>query len=300
MQNQRDGEGQCNGGFGELIQGMLPGDRPFLVNLPLASISVARVRIGGGSSGIPDDCRKSAAVVRSALAAVGKDSDFSLEISSQLPIGKGLSSSTADMIAAVRAVEDALDQRFEPDQIGRMLTDIEPNDGLHFSGTSAYLHTAGVLIERTDWIPPFAILGIDTGGEVDTLQFNANRRVWTDEQLERFKVRLDELLDALRRRDLQAIGAVATVSTRAWQAVYPKGHFDEITALAEETGAVGIVNAHSGTYLGLLYMSEGEAAAAEQRAQAFVPNLETRRFRTLGLAGVDATAPFCRVHRSDG
>src|SRR5204862_6874577 len=55
--------------------------------------------------------------------------------------------------------------------ISRVLTDVEPNDRLHYDHTSAYHHTEGRLIANFDWGPPLHILGVDEGGMLDTVAF---------------------------------------------------------------------------------------------------------------------------------
>ncbi len=111
----RVGNGFAPGSFGELLQGVSPDDgRDFLVTLPLS--------IGAHATFTPDATlpdvqvaparkRKSLAVARRALALLGAPPGGALTIDSSLPEGKGLASSSADLVATVRAVADATTRR---------------------------------------------------------------------------------------------------------------------------------------------------------------------------------------------
>src|SRR4051794_13685966 len=102
------GKGSCNGTFGELVQGIM-GDRPYLITLPISSLrSEARY--------IPDPTVNGIRVVDSKVKAqragewlvqlFGVKGGGDLEIRSNIPVGKGLASSSADIVAALRAIAD--------------------------------------------------------------------------------------------------------------------------------------------------------------------------------------------------
>jgi L-threonine kinase len=135
-----------------------------------------------------------------------------------------------------------------------MLSEIEPNDGLHYPGTVAYKHTRGELIESVPYIPAFDILGIDLGGQIDTVSFNQQPlTLWNESQMQEYSELLDDALVALKMGDDLSLAHIATKSTHLWQRILPKPQLGQILKLAEKTGAMGVVNTHSGTYLGLLY-----------------------------------------------
>ena len=259
------GIGTCNGSFGELLQGALPGGHKFLVNCRICNSSRVTVRLGDlhYSAEKEEEFARSYARfpktykgLRVFLSDLGRHDDCLISIESDIPVGKGLSSSTADMVAGVRALAEALSLKLKNDYISRVLTDVEPNDGLHFDNTSAYHHTEGRLIANFDWVPPFRILGLDQGGVVDTVTFNHRTIVWTEAQTELYREQLDAMIEAFRTRDVARIAALATTSARAWQSISPKADLDTVIALAGKLGALGVINTHSGTYLGLLFADD--------------------------------------------
>ncbi len=286
------GQGICNGSFGELLQGVLPGNKKFLINLKIGNCSRARVHLMSSSYSREKEAQfaesyrqfsKSYKVLRNILADIGRHDDCLLEIDSNIPIGKGCSSSTADMIAAIQALAGALSLALKPEYIGRMLTEIEPNDGLHYEGTAAYHHTLGELISRFDYVPPLKILGIDFGGVIDTVEFNRTPFVWTEAEMQHYAELLELAQSYLGTADIHGLCRVATESARLWQKVNPKRHLDDVQRFMEDTGGLGIVNTHSGTFLGILYPEQrDDMAELERQVATTLPGYATHVFASTG------------------
>ena len=287
------GSGSCHASFGELLQGVLPGGHKFLVNCRICNRSQVTVRLGEPTYSVHKEEEfaqsyarfpKTLKGLRIFLSDLGRHDDCAIAVSSDIPIGKGLSSSTADMVAGIRALAGALSLRLKDDYVSRMLTEVEPNDGLHFDHTSAYHHTEGRLIANIDWVPPWRILGIDQGGMLDTVAFNQRVIDWTDAQMTNYRDLLDRMLAALRARDAGRVASVATQSARAWQPISPKDDLDAVLNLADELGALGVINTHSGTYLGLLFADERtlDTERLLTVTAARLPNREIAWYATTG------------------
>ncbi|MEK9133625.1 MAG: hypothetical protein AAB333_02090 [Pseudomonadota bacterium] len=298
---ERVGRGSCPGSFGELLQGVLPERGKFLVNLKIKNTSRVTLTLSAPRYSEKKEARfaesyrrypKSYKVIRNICTDLGNHSDCYLEIESDIPVGKGLSSSTADMVAGIQALASALSVVMKPDYIGRMLTEIEPNDGLQHEGTGIYHHTAGALIAQFPYIPPLKILGIDLGGTIDTVQFNQQAVEWSEPETRCYQDLLQEMQDALGRQDLPALCRIATESARLWQKVNPKRELDDVLALMGETGALGVVNAHSGTYLGLLY-GEGrtDLDAVTGAVARRLPGKAVRWFETVSCGSPNGQEP---------
>src|SRR4051794_22862710 len=97
-----DGSGWACGTFGELLQGVLPDSGlHFLVTLPITAGSTATFRYDARSARIevsPENKRKSRRLARLALDALGHPGGGELLLTSDLPEGKGLASSSADLV----------------------------------------------------------------------------------------------------------------------------------------------------------------------------------------------------------
>lgn len=251
------GHGRCCGSFGELLQGALPGeDQDFLVTLPIRRWSRATFRASSGTCGdvrvLPPEKAKAREAARRTLAMCGLPRAGWLTVTSELPEGKGLASSTADMVAAVRAVCAAHGWTVRPPAIERLLRGIEPADGVMYAGVVAYHHRQVRLRRWLGALPNLAILAVDEGGAVDTLAFNRLPRRFAPEDKEEYSALLSRMERALSAGDLAEVGRISTRSAELHQRWLPKRRLADVLAISDEIGGLGVGVAHSGTCLGVL------------------------------------------------
>ncbi|MFG2296400.1 kinase [Streptomyces sp. NPDC048603] len=254
----RTGTGRAFGTFGELLQGALPEpDGDFLVTFPLARWSTATFRpappgTGPGVRVLPAHKTKARRVAEAVLAAAGAADGGVLEISADLPEGKGLASSSADLVATVRAVGDALGIALPPDRAEDFLRAVEPSDGVMHDGIVAFHHRTVRLRHRLGELPPLAVIAHDLGGQVDTVAHNRTAGPVPAADRAEYARLLDRLTRAVARTDLPEVGAVATRSAELHAARRPRPGLDRLRRLGRDTGGYGLVLAHSGTVLGIL------------------------------------------------
>ncbi|HEV7652753.1 MAG TPA: kinase [Actinophytocola sp.] len=250
----RTGLGVSFGTFGELLQGALEPDRDFLVTLPIARWSTARVALDPGAGELrvePAEKRKALRVAMAVLAGHGVTHGGTLLLSSELPEGKGMASSSADLVATVRAVGDAVGVPPSPEQTEAYLREVEPTDGLMYRDVVAFHHREVRLRRVLGPVPPLTIVGIDEGGQVDTVDFNASRPVIAPAHRREYRALLDELGTALSAGDLATVGRVATRSAELNQERCHKRHLDRVKEICRDVGGLGVVVAHSGTMVGI-------------------------------------------------
>ncbi|MFI0879799.1 kinase [Streptomyces sp. CS149] len=253
------------GTFGELLQGVLPEeDGDFLVTLPVARWTVATFQELPHTEEVevrPRSKRKALKLVRMMLEAAGRPTGGVLTLDSSLPEGKGLASSSADLVATARAIGNALDIELAPRTIESFLSRIEPTDGVLYPGIVAYHHRSVRLRRVLGSLPPMTVVGLDEGGEVDTVAFNRIPKPYGPAEQREYVRLLDRLTTAVATGDLREAGAVATRSAELGQLLRPKRTLSAMQALSEEIGALGVVVAHSGTVLGLLIDSAAPDAS---------------------------------------
>jgi uncharacterized protein involved in propanediol utilization len=104
------GYGKAHSSFGELLQGRLKGDVDFLVTLPIDMWSICNLTSIRRNGPLVINCEyfKSARVAEMLLDKLGIKDGYELTISfsRNIPVGKGLSSSTADMLSTIRALQE--------------------------------------------------------------------------------------------------------------------------------------------------------------------------------------------------
>ncbi|MFC8128823.1 kinase [Streptomyces sp. NPDC057302] len=260
--------GAAFGTFGELLQGVLPEeDGDFLVTLPVARWTMATFRqelhpeagVDAGSGDVvvrPARKTKALQLARTicelAERQTGVRSGGTLHVNSVIPEGKGLASSSADLVATARAVGQALRVEMPPARIERLLADIEPTDGVLYPAIVAFHHRTVRLRGILGSLPVMAVVGIDEGGSVDTVDFNRIPKPFTLADRHEYARLLDRLACAVRRRDLAEVGRVATRSARMNQLLRHKWSLEPMREICREVGGLGVAVAHSGTTLGIL------------------------------------------------
>lgn len=275
------------GTCGELVQGLVEG-QPFLVSCPIDRYTAATVTWQPGPErwDVPADSPKAVAALKAALALVeAPPGRVSLSVQSELARGRGLGSSTADIAAAAYAVGEAFGRPLAPETLARLALAIEPTDGSLFPGLVVFDHLAGALCQPLGPPPALDVLVLDWGTRLDTVTYNRllDRERWAA-QGARVAEALTLVRAGLARGDRARVGAGATLSARAHQAVLPKPQLERILALARAIGALGVNVAHSGTVIGVLIEAERpDAPELARYLAARLPGLESaRRQRLVG------------------
>ncbi|URM92580.1 kinase [Streptomyces sp. MRC013] len=288
------GVGTAFGTFGELLQGALPEkDGDFLVTLPVARWTRAAFRPDPDADGLvvrPAWKRKALRLARmiveeEAPRPVGGE----LTVHSLIPEGKGLASSSADLVATARAVGRALGLAMPAARIERFLARIEPTDGVLYPGIVAFHHRSVRLRAVLGSLPAMAVVGIDEGGAVDTVDFNRAPKPFTAADRHEYARLLDRLAGAVRSRDLAEVGRVATRSALMNQSLRHKWSLEHMCGICREVGGLGVAVGHSGTTLGVLLDTADpayphRATAAAQACTGLAGGVAV--YRTLSFPGV--------------
>ncbi len=246
------------GSCGELAQGLIDGNH-FLVSCPIDMYATSSVEVTAGSGRVcaPMDSPKARQSVEQTLKHFGRsDVDVKLSLSSTLPRGKGMASSTADVSASIAATAAALGESdaMPPSVIARLSLTVEPSDGLMLPGISMFDHRNGTTARTLGVAPPMRVVVLDFGGDVDTLEFNNVDREDTLRDLQpRFEEALGMIVRGIVDGRAEDVAAGATLSAVANQHVLFKPQLDAVMRMIDKVGALGINVAHSGTVIGMLF-----------------------------------------------
>lgn len=244
------------GTCGEFVQGRLDGV-DFLINSPIDRYATAWVA-DTGRPGIAlrdaDRFAKAEAVIRELEARYDVPGGFEIALISELPQGKGMASSTADLVATIGAVAGRSGLRLSPEEIADILISVEPSDCTHIAGVAQVGHLCGRILSRFPTPLDLRVLVVDCGGEVDTAAFDrafAHRVYARHETPLRAAVSMARC--GLRTGNIERLARASTISARISQEIIPKAPFAELVALTFENGGLGVNCAHSGSVLGLLH-----------------------------------------------
>lgn len=285
------------GTCGELVQGMLDGTH-FHLSSPIdryAQVSVELLPEEGEWSS-PPDTPKAARALHLALHALGVHaSGGRMRIVSELPRGKGMASSTADVAGAIYAAGYLFGRPFPPGAVARLALSIEPTDGSLFPGIVLFDHREGRVMEPLGEAPALGVIVLDFGGEIDTLEYNQVDRSLLLRSLEsRFREALEMVRAGIRFQQPEWIGHGATLSALTHQRLLPKPQLDAVLCLAREVGAYGVNIAHSGTVLGLLIAPDGVEAVL-----AYVRKKLSQLHRTIPCRLVSGGCRVLSVHEDE-
>lgn len=266
----RQGYGCAPGACGELVQGQFENGENFLVSLPVDIWAKVSVEITNESQKIivsPNDKIKTRQAVRMLLNYLNHPVfGAKVKIESEIPEGKGLASSTADIVAACYAIGGALDAEIPPLLISKIARQIEPSDGIMYSGLVAYNHRKCELIQELGEAPLISLLVIDLGGNVDTLDYNDNPKKYSQEERVLCKEAFDQLKQGINKQDWNIIGEAAIRSGKINQRYLFKPELEEIISIADQNNAYGVCVAHSGTVVGLLLNHEEKFVSQVEKA----------------------------------
>jgi L-threonine kinase len=250
------GVGRAFGTCGELAQGQFDSGEDFLITLPVDMWSEVQVTIDSTSKEIRGNVKKTktSLAIRKALDYLGFPNwGATFQSQSDLPEGKGMASSSADIVAACRAVSAGLNLPMSAEEISRIAISIEPTDGVMYSGSVCYNHRKGNLLEMLGKLPPANLLVLDLGHQVDTVAFNQVPKYYIAAERNQINRAYKLIRTGIQMQDLAQIGLGATLSAEVNQRILPKPYFEKIIRIMREHNANGVCTAHSGTVLGLLF-----------------------------------------------
>lgn len=243
------------GSCGELVQGTINGIN-FLITCPVDWYSEVSIIPGGNLAGIEPKTR---AAVEKTLAYLKTSGDFGIALESDLPKGKGMASSSADISAVCQAAALAVTgKRLSCEEIADIALAIEPTDGIFYPGIIMFDHVQGKIRRQLGNPPPMKIAVFDAGGEVDTLSFNAREDLaeLNKANEQQIAVAVELVVQGLMSGDARLIGQGATMSAVANQKILYKPCLEQVINISRDFGAVGICVAHSGTVLGVMFCAE--------------------------------------------
>jgi len=239
--------------IGELMQGFLPDASGFLVSgLPSRIFFSEAVLTPGADSGVVGLLpAKSRLALEKFLALYDTDGvgPFSIRLQSNIPPGKGLSSSSTDILSVLFVVNDYLRTGCTSEDLYRIAAAIEPTDPCLTDDIVIFRQHAGI-IDRYITLPPMTVLYFDAepGRQIETLDV---QRPWTVGTGKFYDWLLRRFLRAAKEGDYDEIFESITYSAEYNQTMVPLARWDEYLQLARTTQA-GLMVAHSGTIVGFL------------------------------------------------
>lgn len=241
------------GSCGELAQGTIDG-KNFLITCPIDLYSEVTaishkdlnpLRVGS----------KVMSAIHKTLQYLQIPDNVTVTVKSELPIGKGMASSSADISATCKSIALSAGKFLSLDEIAKIALSIEPTDGIFYPGVVLFDHVEGHFCKLLGNAIPMYILIFDVGGEIDTLHFNQRSDLKKLNQDKEWQVKkaMNLIVEGLSQNDVFLLGKGTTLSALANQTILFKPYLEEIINIGLSWGAVGVNIAHSGTVVGVLF-----------------------------------------------
>lgn len=252
--------GVCHGTLGELIQG------PFIRNgelhISLISLPVKKyscMHFVHGEDGCLDEnlagkdkCRRAVDIYLSLHRKQLPHGKWTHD--SELLEGKGMASSTADIVATIRCLDAVFSRCSSIESISAILRQVERSDSVFLDTYALYLSGRQEVVHHFGSAPAFHACYIDEGGRIDTEQVGERLLFHYDRHLSAYAANLDRAINAFLKEDLATIARCSTASAVLGQEAIPKRNLEVLLANQERYQADGVVVAHTGSLLGYLYI----------------------------------------------
>ena len=259
------------GTCGELVQGWSADwNEPVLVSCPVALFNRVSIELTAGPdillptvSGSYHKLRKAARLLLNYLGR--PDLGAQVYLNSQLQPGKGMASSTADVVGVMVGLATALGHAISPGELAQLACQVEPSDSTMFANLTMLAYRGSAQYLELGPAPTLPLLMLDTGQAVDTLTYNARLNLAAVRGLAQNTAEAVKTLKlGLVSNDAELIGAAATLSALSYQTVNHNPLIDQAVQWASEMSAAGLVRAHSGSVAGLLYPANTDLTDLEQ------------------------------------
>ncbi|MEI4605825.1 kinase [Bacillus cereus] len=252
------GVGISCGTCGELVQGCI-NDQNFMITFPIPLYASAEAKFVGGGKisiipGYKNKAAKAAEILVGSLRKLGivdTELGITIKIESELIEGKGMASSTADIIAVCRAISNLCNYPIGPWEISNICTSIEPSDGVMYQSSVVYDFFKGRLLEDIGPLMSMRLVIVDNGEAVDTVNFK--RVPYTPKEMKQVLEAYRLATCGIKSQNIELLGRATTISAKVNQRRHFKREFNDIMNIFPELGAHGISVAHSGSILSLLF-----------------------------------------------
>lgn len=249
------------GTCGELVQGIIDGVN-FHITCPIDLYSYVTVKKDKSISKIQSNIEadKLLTAIKKTLQYFNvQDTGLQVTVETDLLSGKGMASSTADITAGIIATILVLGEEVDTDVVKEIALSIEPTDGSFLTGIVAFDHLQGEIIKKLGQIASLPILIFDSGGKIDTINFNSRKditklKLQREDQVKRAYQLVNQ---GVKEGNYELVGQGATMSSLANQRILHKSRLEELAKLVnQEDNILGINIAHSGTLVGVILTSQ--------------------------------------------
>ncbi|CEP79311.1 cobalamin biosynthesis protein [Paraclostridium sordellii] len=261
-------KGICPASCGEFVQGMIR-DKEYLSSYAIDKFSKVTLeeKLEHVNRG-PLKTRKAIEEVFKHFGLPRKEmKNISIHIESDIPISKGMASSTSDIGATIKATLNLIGKDLNEYDISKLATKIEPTDSI-FIRENTIFNPLDASIKKK--------LGVIDTGKVLILEPNeklSTRYIRRKDNYQKLKKQNKYIIEyafklleqGIQNKDLNLIGQACNISSVANENIHKKKYLSEIMDISKEYGACGVNIAHSGTVIGILLENDMDENKLKQK-----------------------------------
>jgi len=243
---------------GELIQGFLPNNKRFLISNKSSCLfkNITRVELKKSKSKNFLNSKSQLALELFWSNLSNKErildlNQLTIIQNSNVPIGKGLSSSSMDVLGVLDVLNQCFKTGYNKEKIYSLAAHIEPTDPCLHDSNLLFHQDLGE-IKNTLEVLPFHLIYFDSdiNLQIDT-QILSNEIQYTESQALEYEKLIDSTFKATKNKDYQSFFECINQSSILNESFLPKMKFEILYDFAIEN-KVGLFVAHSGTYMGIV------------------------------------------------
>ena len=247
--------GICPASCGEFVQGILDNEEylsSYAIDMfSIASLEEKKEDINLGSKKSRKAIEK---VFEKFNIPIEESKNISLDLKSNIPIGKGMASSTADIGATIKATLSILNKKLNDEEISLIASEIEPTDSIILYKNSIFNPINGSVKKYLSSFDNGRVIILEPKEILETKIIRSNPD-YLNIKLENksiIKKSFNLLEKGLENNDLKLIGQACTLSSLANENIHKKPYLNEIIEISQNMNAYGVNIAHSGTVIGIL------------------------------------------------
>ena len=247
--------GICPASCGEFVQGMIK-EKEYLSSYAINLFSKVTLeeKINDINTG-PSKARKAMEEVFKYFNLPKSEfKNISIDIKSNIPISKGMASSTADIGATIKATLNLIGKNLNEYEISKLATKIEPTDSIYIKENTIFNPLDGSILKKLGCLEDGKVLILEPDEKLNT-NYIRKKENYKNIKIENNKIieKAFKLLEqGIKNNDLNLIGQACTISSIANENIHKKEYLSEIINISKQYGACGVNIAHSGTVVGVL------------------------------------------------
>ncbi|WP_315116108.1 kinase [uncultured Clostridium sp.] len=247
--------------FGEILQGKIS-DKDILCSCPINMYTEVRI-FKSKDPKLKYNYSKSCTFMESLLREWGEEKYIDIldiEIKSNIPTGKGFASSTADLCGVYHGLLKLFNKEYNPKEIEKHCINIEPTDSIIFNEMTIFDYKKGLYKKGIGEYIEFNILVFEGNKVVDTVQFNSKPLP----PLSNIEDLIEVFEEGVKYKDIKKIAYCSTESIKRNNERLKYDILDSVLKIKDEIKGYGIIGAHSGDALGIIYEGEVDFKTLEK------------------------------------